>query len=95
MIVIDGVEAFGGERAKEGSSQASKRVLSTLLNELDGVGQLKRADSARRSPSREGEVDSSGRERLQHDDNFDDFDDGVLVIACTSQPWDVDSALLR
>jgi transitional endoplasmic reticulum ATPase len=62
-LFLDNFEAIGTKRNlnDDSSSGVHERVLSTLLNEMDGI------------------VDSTG----------------VVFLACTNQPWDLDDALLR
>ncbi|ORZ41221.1 P-loop containing nucleoside triphosphate hydrolase protein [Catenaria anguillulae PL171] len=64
VLFFDEMDVLGVKRSfstSTSSSSVNERVLSTLLNEMDGV--------------------STG--------------DGVVVVGCTSRPWDMDDALLR
>lgn len=60
IIFFDEIDAISGDRESSGTS-ASLNVLTTLLNELDGVEELK----------------------------------GVIVVAATNRPTEIDPALLR
>ncbi|KAJ3189769.1 hypothetical protein HDU85_000053 [Gaertneriomyces sp. JEL0708] len=69
LLFFDDMDALGtrrgwaddGNKNDSGGTGVNERVLSTLLNEMDGVQDRK----------------------------------GVLVVACTSRPWELDDALMR
>ena len=90
ILVIDEIDAIGGSRGEHGGgggSSVAERALSTLLNEMDGVGV---SGPAMRGPASHGAgpggatdgAGGGGRSPL-------------FLLACTSRPDLVDAALLR
>jgi AAA family ATPase len=61
IIFFDEIDAISGDRESSGGSNASQNVLTSLLNEIDGVEELK----------------------------------GVVIVAATNRPTEIDPALLR
>jgi katanin p60 ATPase-containing subunit A1 len=77
-IFIDEVDAIGGKRG-EGEHEASRRVKSELLVQMDGV-------SSSSSSSNSNNNEDSGEEEKSK---------VVMVLAATNHPWDLDEALRR
>lgn len=94
IVFIDELDSVVGSRSMSGckgdggSSGVHERVLSTLLNSLDGVGS--RVMDLNRV-AKQIEVEAEGRTRMYNED----FEDNVLLVAASNRPDMIDKALLR
>lgn len=82
-IFLDEVDALMGTRGAEGEHEASRRMKTELLIQLDGLTSSSTAACNRSSSST-----SSGGSMQQEEPQ-------VFVLAASNLPWDLDQALLR
>ena len=66
VIFFDEIDAIASSRGDASEHEASRRMKSELLSQMDGVGSS------------------------DHEDNK-----GVVILATTNTPWDIDGAMLR
>eukprot|EP00958_Prasinococcus_capsulatus_P014972 scaffold1585_cov284-Prasinococcus_capsulatus_cf.AAC.1 len=78
-IFIDEIDALCTRRGSQGEHEASRRVKSELLVQIDGCN----AWSASSAAAGEGQGDSGAGQKI------------VMVLAATNFPWDLDEALRR
>ena len=90
LLFIDEVDALATSRGEGGMHEATRRVLGTLLRELDG---LRESTSRRRKGSRRGR----GGEEEAEDDDFEERPStstgNVVAVLSTNRPGDIDAAL--
>jgi katanin p60 ATPase-containing subunit A1 len=82
-IFLDEVDALMGARGVEGEHEASRRMKTELLIQMDG---LTRSSSSSSSSSGGGGGGSSAGQPAEPQ---------VFVLAASNLPWDLDMALLR
>lgn len=78
-IFFDEIDALGGKRGDSSEHEASRRVKTELLVQMDGVG------SAETKPKDGEEPDADAPPKPKQ----------VMVLAATNRPWDLDEALRR
>ena len=78
-IFFDEIDSLAGSRGAANEHEASRRVKTELMVQMDGVGGDAEEDAPDAVPSEEG-----GSTRKL-----------VIVIAATNMPWDLDEALRR
>lgn len=85
-IFIDEIDSLGGSRDNSGSNDCSKRILSQLLVEMDGMSEIN-ANMNKNNNERknEGDISAGDNERPKT----------VMVLAATNLPWDLGTALIR
>jgi len=83
-IFFDEIDSLAGSRGGSNEHEASRRVKTELMVQMDGVGS-------------EGSGPSRGDEALNIDSSADaeDASKTVIVLAATNTPWSLDEALRR
>jgi katanin p60 ATPase-containing subunit A1 len=98
IIFFDEVDALLSRRGASGEHEASRRLKSELLSQLDGV-HSNLARSSRPRSNQEAKADRnarvSDRDRREGSSPCDPGPRHVVVVATTNRPWDLDEALLR
>ena len=82
-IFFDEIDSLAGSRGGANEHEASRRVKTELMVQMDGVGNLDSDDT----PSEDNggaDIESSGLRKRT-----------VIVLAATNMPWDLDEALRR
>mmetsp|Transcript_12954 Transcript_12954/g.21715 ORF Transcript_12954/g.21715 Transcript_12954/m.21715 type:complete len:342 (-) Transcript_12954:220-1245(-) len=82
IIFLDEIDALVSTRGSSGEHEASRRLKSQLLCQMDGI-------VAKSTSIRSGTSASSHGQPQQQSSNQ------VMVLAATNCPWDLDAALLR
>jgi len=78
-IFFDEIDAIAGARGSEGEHEASRRVKTELMVQMDGVSSAAAEDNGE-----SGEEEENGPGKRT-----------VIVLAATNRPWDLDEALRR
>ena len=81
-IFFDEIDSLAGSRGAANEHEASRRVKTELMVQMDGVGGDEEDDAADASAGDEASTGGSTRKL-------------VIVIAATNMPWDLDEALRR
>mmetsp|Transcript_63377 Transcript_63377/g.151253 ORF Transcript_63377/g.151253 Transcript_63377/m.151253 type:complete len:629 (-) Transcript_63377:94-1980(-) len=79
-IFFDEIDALGSKRGEASEHEASRRVKSELLVQMDGVG----STVGEKKEGEEADPDAPPARPKQ-----------VMVLAATNRPWDLDEALRR
>eukprot|EP00058_Branchiostoma_floridae_P005333 XP_002590821.1 hypothetical protein BRAFLDRAFT_90046 [Branchiostoma floridae] len=90
IIFLDEIDSLVGKRGEGVQSGVQERVLSTLLNEMDGIGvEISRSDGSTKVAEGSSCTDQVEKKAVPVTNN------NVLVVAATNRPDMLDSALLR
>jgi katanin p60 ATPase-containing subunit A1 len=84
-IFFDEIDSLAGSRGAANEHEASRRVKTELMVQMDGVG----GDEEK---GEEGEGNAAGTEGAESDSSKRKI---VIVLAATNTPWDLDEALRR
>ncbi len=89
-LFFDEIDSIAGSRGASGEHEASRRVKTELMVQMDGVG---------------GDGGGGGKKEEEDGDEEAEGEDGeetkpaasktVIVLAATNMPWDLDEALRR
>jgi len=82
-IFIDEIDALAGARGKAGEHEASRRVKTELLVQMDGVSSVSKAGGGSGGDGGDGDGDGEGATQQ------------VVVLAATNLPWELDEAFRR
>ncbi|XP_064608089.1 ATPase family gene 2 protein homolog B-like [Liolophura sinensis] len=94
ILFLDEIDAVAGKRSEAGRQKGvQERLLSTLLNEMDGVGV--RVDDKVTTTMGQHQRIAEGQEAHQNETMTPVDNSSVLVVAATNRPDLVDEALLR
>jgi katanin p60 ATPase-containing subunit A1 len=80
-VFIDEVDSIAGARGGSGEHEASRRVKTELMVQMDGVGGSERGDDE----GGDGAEIKEGEASIKT----------VIVLAATNMPWELDEALVR
>jgi katanin p60 ATPase-containing subunit A1 len=93
-IFFDEIDSLAGSRGAANEHEASRRVKTELMVQMDGVG----GDSEESAPA-ETAGEKDGLSPADGGDNGSDESTAgkktVIVLAATNTPWDLDEALRR
>ncbi|CAH1255026.1 SPATA5L1 [Branchiostoma lanceolatum] len=90
IIFLDEIDSLVGKRGEGAQSGVQERVLSTLLNEMDGIGvEISRSGGSLKVAEGSSCTDEVEKKAVPVTNN------NVLVVAATNRPDMLDSALLR
>ncbi|XP_021179544.2 spermatogenesis-associated protein 5-like protein 1 [Fundulus heteroclitus] len=94
LLFLDEIDSLVGSRSNDGAPNGVQaRLLSVLLNEMDGVG-LKTVE--RRGGEKVLQAEGAERSRTDVELDFQEVcNKDVMVVAATNRPSCIDSALLR
>lgn len=87
-IFIDEIDALAGARGKAGEHEASRRVKTELLVQMDGVSSVARAGAGGGAGGGEEDDEDGG-------DGGSGQTQQVVVLAATNLPWELDEAFRR
>ena len=82
-IFFDEIDSLASQRGGSGEHEASRRVKSELLVQMDGVGSVAKDEGG----GDDGDDDGEGKAAPTSTQ--------VIVLAATNMPWDLDEALRR
>jgi katanin p60 ATPase-containing subunit A1 len=88
-IFFDEIDSIAGSRGASNEHEASRRVKTELLVQMDGVGVEEEEDSKDEN-EKEGGGEGDGEEELGKMKKKT-----VIVLAATNRPWDLDDAIRR
>ena len=87
-IFIDEIDSIGGKRT-DGDNEASRRVMSEMLVQMDGVSSTqtlpKPGENSDKDSAKSGDTASSEAPKPKN----------VMVLGATNHPWSIDEALRR
>lgn len=89
-IFIDEIDSLASKRASEGEHEASRRVKSEILIQMDGVGA-----NAANSSSNGNSNSNGGSNGSNGGSSEDEGPKQVMVLGATNFPWHLDDAIIR
>lgn len=87
-IFFDEIDSLAGSRGAANEHEASRRVKTELMVQMDGVSVEDESNEAGKEGEEGGGVEGSG-------DGEEKIPKTVIVLAATNTPWDLDEALRR
>eukprot|EP00392_Amoebophrya_sp_AT5.2_P011062 g11137.t1 len=104
VIFLDEVDALGSKRGEASEHEASRRVKSELLVQMDGINSSSSSggggSSSSSSTGEQQQLDGAGAAAPDHPHAVENTSGTttrklVMVLAATNRPWDLDEALRR
>jgi katanin p60 ATPase-containing subunit A1 len=94
VVFFDEVDALVGSRGEQGEHEASRRLKTEIFSQMDGIssGRISSDSSSGSSDSLENNNTGTGKDTGTAGKNGNI---GVMVLATTNCPWDLDDALRR
>jgi len=94
-IFFDEIDSLAGSRGAANEHEASRRVKTELMVQMDGVGGDSEESAPPDNATPAGEKDGAPAPDGENNDESTAGKKTVIVLAATNTPWDLDEALRR